>query len=47
VGCTGYMAGPVLSSMALGLCGAAASAAAFVFGPVIRLWQSFQAQQES
>ena len=47
VGCTGYMAGPVLSSMALGACGAVASAAAFVFAPFIRLWQNLQSPQES
>src|SRR5436305_3383955 len=46
VGCTGDMAGPVLSSMALGACGAIASAGAFVFAPFIRLWPHFQSPHE-
>ncbi len=47
VGSLGYLSGPVVSSLALGLCGAVASAAAFVFGPFIRMWQNFQSPQEA
>jgi hypothetical protein len=47
VGSLGYLSGPVVSSLALGMCGAAASAAAFVLSPFVRLWQSLQSQQES
>ena len=44
VGCTGYVAGPVLSSLALGLCGAAMSAGAFLASPFVRLWRNWQPQ---
>lgn len=44
VGCTGYTAGPVLSSIALGVCGAAASAGAYLASPFVRLWKSMQPQ---
>jgi hypothetical protein len=47
VGCTSYMAGPVLSSLALGACGAMASAGAFIFSPFIRLWQNLRSPEQA
>ena len=44
VGGSGYLAGPVLSSMALGLCSSAMSLFACLFGPLLRLWRSFRMQ---
>jgi hypothetical protein len=38
VGLGGFVAGPALSSVALGICGAAASAAAFVLLPFTDLF---------
>ena len=46
VGCTSFVAGPLLSSMALGLCGAAASAGAYLAAPFVRLWKSMQPQPQ-
>jgi hypothetical protein len=39
-----YLAGPVLSAVALGLCGAAMSFVGFLVAPFMRLWQSLQEQ---
>src|SRR5262245_13439835 len=43
-GGAGYLAGPVVSAVALGLCGAAASAAYFLAAPFLRLARALRAQ---
>src|SRR5262245_59038624 len=43
-GVAGYLAGPVVSAVALGLCGAAASAAYFLAAPFLRLARALRAQ---
>lgn len=44
VGGTGYIAGPVLSSVALGLCGSTMSLAGFLLTPFLRLWKAMNGQ---
>jgi hypothetical protein len=44
VGVAGYLAGPVASAVALGLCGAAASATYFLAAPFLRLARALRAQ---
>jgi hypothetical protein len=41
----GYLTGPVLSAVALGLCGAAMSFVGFLIAPFVRLWRNMQAQE--
>lgn len=45
LGVAGHAAGPLVASLALGLCGAALSLAALVLSPVVKLWRSLRAQQ--
>jgi hypothetical protein len=44
-GGVGYVTGPVVSAVALGLCSAAMSLLAFLAAPLVRLWKSLQTQQ--
>lgn len=44
LGLTGYAAGPIVSSLALGLVSAALSLGAFVLSPFVKLWQRLQPQ---
>jgi hypothetical protein len=40
VGGVGYLAGPVVSAVALGACGAALTLAAVLAAPLVRLWRA-------
>jgi hypothetical protein len=44
VGGMGYLGGPLLSSLALGLCSSAISLAGFLAAPFVRLWKQLQGQ---
>ena len=44
VGSLGYLSGPVVSALALGLCGAALSMTALVLLPIVQAMKSLQVQ---
>jgi hypothetical protein len=44
VGGIGFMAGPLMSSVALGMCSSAMSLASFLIAPFVRLWKSLQTE---
>jgi hypothetical protein len=44
-GFIGYLAGPLVSAAALGLCGAAISFVGFLVAPFVRMWRNMQAQE--
>lgn len=45
VGAGGYLTGPVIASVALGLCGTATSLVWFLLAPFLALWRSMQTEE--
>jgi hypothetical protein len=45
MGWMGYLSGPVVSSLALGVCSSAMSMVTYLLAPFVKLWRSFRTQE--